>query len=70
MIVINEKEYNEIISAIERNCCKDCSPYICSEADCGIQEIYRILNKHLCREFEFDYCNNDMGIDEELPFDL
>lgn len=70
MIVINEKEYNEIISAIERNCCKDCSPYICSEADCSIQEIYKILNRHLVREYEFDLCNNDMGIDEELPFDL
>lgn len=63
MIEINEKEYKEIVNVIEKNLCRYCSAYTCSEADCDIQNIYAILNKHIFRE-----CNNNIAIDEDLPF--
>lgn len=59
MFIINKKEYKEIIDVIVKNCCCYCSPYICSESDCDIQEIIALLSKHT----EDDYI-----YDEELPF--
>lgn len=70
MVFINEAEYNRIVKILEKCFCYHCSAYTCSEADCDVQSVYEILDRYRYREHEFDYCNNDMGIDEELPFDL
>lgn len=59
MFIINKKELKEITDVIAKNCCCFCSPYICSESDCDVQEIIALLSKHT----EDDYIYN-----EELPF--
>lgn len=60
MFMINEKELNEILEKISKNCCKWCSSYTCSESDCDIHKIGNLLQNHL------EY--NVLNIDEELPF--
>lgn len=65
MFTINENEYHEIADAIFNNCCRFCSPFLCSESDCDIHEIYKLLSAHLEKD-DFEY--NDFEYDEELPF--
>ena len=70
MVFISEPEYNRIAKILEECFCCQCSAYTCSEADCDIQSVYEILDRYRYREYDFDRKINDMGIDEELPFDL
>lgn len=70
MVFISDPEYNRIAKILEECFCCHCSAYMCSEADCDIQSVYEVLDRYRYRECVFDCKMNDMGIDEELPFDL
>lgn len=70
MVYLNEAEYNRIVKILEKCFCYHCSAYTCSEVECDIQYVYEILDRYRCREYDFGCKINDMGIDEELPFDL
>lgn len=59
MFMITRKEYGEIIDVLEKNCCRFCSPYLCSESYCDIQDIIALLNKHI---------EDNCTYNEELPF--
>ena len=63
MLIITRKEYNEIVDVLEKNFCHFCSPFICSESYCDIQDIMALLNKHI------EHSDIDKEeYDEELPF--
>lgn len=59
---ITYDQFNEIVDVISKYFCH-CSGVYCSEADCDIQDIYEILNRHI----EKEAINEE---DEKLPFNL
>ena len=61
MDLITREQFDEIVKVISKYCCH-CSEAYCSEADCDMQDIYEILNRHIEKE--------DIDEEEErLPFD-
>ncbi len=61
MDLITREQFDEIVEVISKYFCR-CSGAYCSEADCDIQDIYEILNRHIEKE--------DIDEEEEkLPFD-
>lgn len=61
MDLITQEQFDEIVRVISKYCCH-CSGAYCSEADCDIQDIYEILNRHL----EKEPVNEE---EEKLPFE-
>ena len=59
---ITYDQFSEIVDVISKYFCH-CSGAYCSEADCDIQDIYEILNRHI----EKEAINEE---DEKLPFNL
>lgn len=62
MFILNRNEYDEIVGVVSKYCC-DCSGAYCSEADCDVQDIFMILDRHMEKE--------NIGEEyEKLPFDI